>query len=110
MPSTLFDAAGLAVVAFAEVVGATGASVDQNSGVVTARTAVGTYTVTLPADKAQSDAKDLIFAQAKGAGTAPLTAKVSTASTSSVKTILVSDASTLADGDFTVLILRTIAP
>lgn len=110
MPSTLFDSAGLAVVAFAEVVGATGASVDTNSGVSTTRTAAGTYTVTLPAGKSQSNSKDLIFVQTLGVGTAPLTAKVSTASTADVKTIYVSDATTLADGDFSILILRTITP
>jgi hypothetical protein len=110
MPSTLFDAAGLAVVAFAEVVGATGASVDQNSGVVTTRTAAGTYTITLPADKAQSNSKDLIFVTPIGAALDILMAKVSSTSTPTVKTVYISNATTLADGDFTVLILRTIAP
>lgn len=108
--NALFDSAGLAIVAFAEVVGATGASASLNSDVVTTRTAAGTYTVTLPANKAQSNTKDLIFVQTQGTGTAPLTAKVDTASTAAVKTILVSDATTLADGDFTILILRTINP
>lgn len=110
MPSTLFDSAGLAVVAFAEVVGATGASVDLNSGVTTTRTAAGTYTLTLPSNLGQSNTKDLIFVQTLGTGTAPLTAKVSTASTATVKTVYVSDATTLADGDFSILILRTINP
>ena len=52
MPSTLFDSAGLAIVAYAQVDGATGQSEGTtslaNSGVNTTRTSTGMYYVTLP--------------------------------------------------------------
>lgn len=103
-----FDSANLAITAYVEVL-ADGTSPDNNSGVVTAKTAIGTYTVTLPADKTQVDARDLIFVQVKGSGHPPLSAKVEETS-AAVKTIRTSDASTLADAPFSVLILRTIVP
>lgn len=106
---TLFDSAGLAIVAYGEVVGATGASADLNSGITTARTAAGTYELTLPAGKAQSATKDLIFVQVKGTSAGPLTSKVDDAS-ATVKTVRISDATTLADGDFSFVIMRVINP
>lgn len=108
--NSLFDSAGLAIVAYAEVA-ADGTSTATNSGVTTAKTpaVLGTYTVTLPADKTQVDARDLIFVQVKGSGSAPLTAKVEETSPA-VKTVRVSDAASLADGEFSILILRTIVP
>jgi hypothetical protein len=105
----LFDSAGLAIVAYAEVVGSSGASTSTNSGVTTARVVAGQYTVTLPADKAQYPARDLIFVQVKGTGTGPVAAKVDDTDPA-IKTVRTSDATTLVDADFSILILRTIVP
>lgn len=63
----LFDSAGLAVVAYAEVLGqspsapAAGTSPNSNSGVTTTRVGVGLYDVILPASKAQSAATELLI-------------------------------------------------
>lgn len=44
---TLYDSAGMAIVAYGEVL-ADGTSPNQNSGVTTARVGLGQYTITLP--------------------------------------------------------------
>jgi hypothetical protein len=104
--NSLFDSAGLAIVAYAEVA-ANGTSTANNSGVTTTKTATGTYNVILPADKTQQLGRDLIFAQANGAGQ-----QISTVSESSAATKVIERyaGATIADGAFTILILRTIVP
>jgi hypothetical protein len=118
--NSLFDSAGLAIVAYAEVA-ADGTSVvntthtaAMNSGVTTTKTATGTYQVILPADKTQEQSRDLIFVQPNG--TTPMFASVdetdppAPALPGSVKTVYLSSLATIADGAFTILILRTIIP
>ena len=113
MPSALFDAAGLAIVAYAEVSGTDGSSVATNSGVVTTKTGGGQYDVTLPATKAQSGARDLIFITPKGPITStPYSHKVDDADPA-VKHVAIyggAPLTTFADCDFSILILRTIIP
>lgn len=110
--NSLFDSAGLAIVAYAEVA-ADGTSTVTNSGVTTARTAAGQYTVTLPTNKQQSGARDLIFVTPKGTITStPYSHKVDDAS-AAVKQVAIyggSPLATFADADFSILILRTIIP
>lgn len=105
---TLYDIAGLAAVAYGEVL-ADGTSPNTNSGVATARTALGRFTVTLPDNIRQSGTRDLIFVQPKRAtGTVtPLSATVDD-SDAGIKRIDIHDGSTFADAEFTFLILRTI--
>jgi hypothetical protein len=104
--NTLFDSAGLAIVAYAEVA-ADGTSTVNNSGVTTTKTASGTYNVILPADKTQQLGRDLIFVQPNGTG--PQTATVSEADAAK-KVVERYAGATIADGAFTILILRTIVP
>lgn len=107
--NSLFDSAGLAIVAYAEVL-ADGTSPNTNSGVGTTKTATGRYAVILPSDKTQNGARDLIFVQALGvASTVPVTSRVDDTS-ASVKTIEMCNGTTTADSAFSVLILRTIVP
>lgn len=111
MPSTLFDSAGLAIVAYAEVIGTTGASTNTNSGVVTTRIATGLYSVTLPANLQQSSSRDLIFVTPKGSITSDAYSyKVDDTVSVATKYIAIYGGSPVlsyADSDFSVLILRT---
>ena len=104
--NSLFDSAGLAIVAYAEVA-ADGTSTVNNSGVTTTKTASGTYNVILPADKTQQIGRDLIIVQANGTG--PQTATVSETDASK-KVVERYAGASIADGAFTILILRTIVP
>jgi len=119
MPSLGFSGANLAVVAYAEVEGVAGASTLTNSGITTTRTALGLYVAILPANLAQSQARDLIFVQPKGpynatAGTSAV-AKMAVVDDSDpiTKGIAIFDgnpanaATTRIDSDFSLLILRT---
>jgi hypothetical protein len=106
--NSLFDSAGLAIVAYCEVA-ADGTSAATNSGVATAKTGTGVYTVTLPSDKTQSADRDLIFVQRRGSAGTPVTSEVDDTN-AAVKTVRLTDGASLADGAFTVLILRTIVP
>ncbi len=107
---TLYDLAGLAVVAYAEVL-ADGTSPNVNSGVATARTAAGQYTVTLPAGKLQSGVRDLMFVTPKGTITStPFSHKVDD-SDPAIKRVAIyggQPLATFADSDFSVLIVRSI--
>ena len=113
MPSTLFDSAGLAIVAYADVVGSDGSSATTNSGVTTTKTGTGQFDVTLPVGKTQSLSRDLILVTPKGPITSvPYSAKVDD-SDPAVKHIGIyggSPLATFADADFSILILRTIIP
>jgi hypothetical protein len=108
---TLYDLAGLAVVAYGEVL-ADGTSTNINSGVTTARTAAGQYTVTLPAGKAQSGTRDLMFVTPKVASPTGVPYSASVDDTSAtVKSVAIyggSPLATFADCEFSFLILRTI--
>jgi hypothetical protein len=124
MPSTLFDSAGLAIVAYVQVAGATGVSVATglaNSGVSTTKVSTGLYQVFLPTAITQDASRDLIFVQPKAVpsttaiqlGCAIIANVVEeNATTKQVKLTGVSAAllTTAVDSDFDVLILRTILP
>ena len=121
--NSLYDSAGLAIVAYVEVA-SDGTSVvntthlaAMNSGVTTTRLSTGLFQVILPSDKTQSPTRDLIFVQPYGTTvTGPLTAVIdetnppAPALPGSVKTVTLFQGATVADGAFTVLILRTIVP
>lgn len=100
------NSASLAEVAYAQVVGATGASPNLNSGVTTARLGAGTYTVTLPTGEGQTH--DLIFVQIMG--TVPLFNAASVDdSNPDVKHINIGSSSTTAvDADFSVIVMRSL--
>ena len=121
MPGLNFSGANLATVAYAEVDAVAGASTVTNSGVTTTRTASGTYVVTLPTTLSQDVGRDLIFVQPKANndGTSFSIPRMATVddSLSITKTINIwsgnpaAVSSTLIDGSFSILILRTtIAP
>ena len=55
---TLYDSAGMAIVAYGHVL-ADGTSPSQNSGVITGRTGIGQYTITLPTSIVSGGAKQL---------------------------------------------------
>ena len=113
---TLYDIAGLAVVAYAEVL-ADGTSPNTNSGVGTLKTGTGQYTVVLPANMQQSAARDLMFVTPKKSLTdanagIPLSHAVDD-SNSALKRIAIyggSPLQTFADAEFSVIIFRTIVP
>jgi hypothetical protein len=105
------DVAALAIVAYGEVL-ADGSSPSTNSGVTTAKTGTGQYSITLPAGKLQSGAKDLMFVTPKVAN--PTGAPVSHSiddTDPAVKTVALYGGSaplaTFADCAFSFLILRT---
>jgi hypothetical protein len=106
--NALFDSAALAIVAYADVA-SDGTSTVTNSGVTTTKTSTGVYSVTLPSDKTQATARDLIFVQPMGSGSSPRTSLVDDSSTTT-KVVRITDGSSLADGEFKILILRTIVP
>ncbi len=128
MPSTLFDSAGLAFVAYVQVDGATGSTNPTvtglaNSGVTTTRITTGLYQFFLPTGLAQSYTKDLIFVQPKAiptttairAGQKPVADVLESDSTPFTKTVSFIGVSntllaTAIDTDFDVLVLRTILP
>jgi hypothetical protein len=110
--NTLFDSAGLAIVAYAEVL-SDGSSVATNSGVTTTKLGTGQYRVTLPANKTQDNA-DLIFVTPKAhpLTSSPLSHAVDDTDPAN-KDIAIyggSPLGTFADASFSVIILRTIIP
>ena len=123
MPSTLFDSAGLAIVAYAQVDGASGSSTSTalaNSGVSTTRTSTGVYYVALPTGLTQDLSRDLIFVQTKvttalpSPNNGPRTANLFEVDAGK-KAVTIYGASptmstTAIDSDFDVLVLRTILP
>ena len=129
MPQTLFDAAGLAVVAYAEINGADGTSTYLNSGVSTTRTATGLYTLTLPGSNVPSsssgipsnqlgETNDLVFVTPKTTTLIPLAAPpvpvVDDDDDPYVKNIKMINSlvgtSSFVDATFSILILRCINP
>ena len=122
MPSTLFDSAGLAIVAYAQVDGVDGsqniptglntsASGLANSGIYTTRLGKGTYLVQLSSAIGQDPARDLIFVQPTCSGYLaypPGTAVLEKDDYS--KIVEIGTFTTALDCDFNVLVLRTILP
>jgi len=109
-----FSTANLAVVAYAEVDGPTGASTATNSGVTTTRTSTGIYLVALPTLLSQEAARDLILVQAKGtalAGSASAYRAVVDDSQSATKVVSFgTPGRDRSDCSFSILILRTLIP
>jgi len=98
------DQASEAEVAYVQVA-ADGSSPHLNSGVTTARTGLGTYTVTLPVGEGQT--YDLIFVQVIGSGALGLSTNVED-TTPLVKTVTISSApSTPVDAAFSMQIIRS---
>jgi hypothetical protein len=124
MSSTLFDSAGLAIVAYGQVSGATGSSVSTalaNSGITTTKISTGIYQAFMPTGLAQDPSRDLIFVQPKALpsttaiqlGCAVVANVVEESAT--VKQIKLTGVSgslttTAVDSDFNLLVLRTILP
>jgi hypothetical protein len=86
MPMLNADQASVAEVAYVQVL-ADGSSPNLNSGVTTARTGTGVYTVTLPPGEGQT--YDLIFVQVVGAGPRGYSTNVEDTSPT-VKTVYIS--------------------
>ncbi len=116
MPALSFSAPNLAVVAYAEIDGATGASTKLNSGVTTSRVGLGGYLVTLPTNMNMTEAQDLIFVQPKnnpdGSGLISKDFVVQDAFASGKNILFFNGApelgaSTRVDSTFFLLILRT---
>ena len=121
--NTLFDSAGLAIVAYADVL-ANGSTPLVNSGLTVTKAAapaLGQYAITLPRGKAQVAApgeaapRDLVFVQAiqTPLDNSLLTAKVDPTATvnsdgSATFNVAIVNGTTFADGAFDILILRTI--
>lgn len=108
---TLYDVAGLAIVAYGEVL-ADGTSPNMNSGVGTARTGAGQYTVTLPANKLQSGNRDIMVVTPKQVSTDPTPVSHSIDDTSAtIKRISIyrgAPLATFGDAEFSFIIFRTI--
>lgn len=109
--NALFDSAGLAIVAYAEVA-ADGTSTAQNSGVTTTRVAAGQYDIILPDDKLQSSPRDILLVQVNGTlSGVPFTSTVDNSDAQNKRVEICNAAlATFADSAFTVLVLRTIVP
>ena len=108
---TLYDIAGLAVVAYGEVL-ADGTSPNMNSGVTTARTGAGQYTVTLPDNMRQSGIRDLMVVTPKQVSTDPTPVSHSIDDTSAaIKRVSIyrgAPLATFGDAEFSFIIFRTI--
>jgi len=126
MPNTLFDSAGLAIVAYAEVMAdgttivSTAAGSAANSGVTTTRFGAGQYGLILPEGLTQSQTRDMVFVTPNGVvDSTPYSAKAETdippVTPDGAQTIKVgiyggSPIATFADSGFAILVLRTIIP
>jgi hypothetical protein len=102
--NTLFDAAGLAIVAYADVA-SDGSSTSINSGITTSKTGTGIYNVVLPVGLTQQSGSDLVVVQALG--TAQLSPTVDN-SDAATKVIRLYSGSTLTDGEFNIIIFRAL--
>jgi hypothetical protein len=109
-----FDSANVALVAYAEVFGDTGASTGTNSGITTTRTSLGRYVAILPSGLTQSGYRDLIFVQPKLASGVALNGLVRSAKViddlDATKVIEIVSATTAVDCDFSIMIWRTQVP
>ena len=117
--NALFDSAALAIVAYAHVDGATGASTVTNSGVTTTKLGgpgTGSYSVALQTAMSQANCKDFVLVQptaftgpADGGYTQPIGSLVLD-SQLTTKTVLLGVGSTTVDCSFSIIILRTTIP
>ena len=109
--NALFDSAALAIVAYAHVDGATGASTGTNSGVVTAKqTAMGAgwYSIALSTVMAQECDRDLILVQPTSTATqTPVASNVYDGGMATKLVQFASATSTAVDTSFAIIILRT---
>jgi hypothetical protein len=125
MPSTLFDSAGLAIVAYVQVNGADGSSNSTalaNSGVSTTKVPLhsGDYLIKLSTALGQDPSRDLIFVQptqptpstysSPTSFTAGIPAAIVTDHDDYTKEVQFGSGTTALDCDFNVLVLRTILP
>ena len=118
MPSTLFDSAGLAIVAYAQVNGATGSSSSTalaNSGVTTTKVpaTTGQYLVNLSTALGQDPSRNLIFVQAAIPATSPfynIPGTLAVDVDNYTKLVLLGTGTTAIDCGFDILVLRTILP
>jgi hypothetical protein len=124
MPSTLFDSAGLAIVAYVQVDGTDGSSNSTalaNSGVTTTKVPghTGDYLIQLSTALGQDPSRDLIFVQPTLSTAIDLVyppAAIVVDGDDYTKEVLigtynaVTHGTTALDCDFNVLILRTILP
>ena len=120
MPSTLFDSAGLAIVAYVQVDGSDGTSSSTsraNSGVSTTRISAGVYGIQMSSAIGQSPSRDLIIIQPTTQGNVayPPGTIVEDDDDYFKRVIIgtldpVSHVTTALDCDFNCLILRTILP
>ena len=122
MPSTLFDSAGLAIVAYAQVDGGTGSSISStamnstllaNSGVTTSRIDVGWYSLTLSTATGQDPSRDLIFVQPTASSSPSLRPSAIVEDDDDFdKVVSLGDnlGTTAIDCNFDVLVLRTVLP
>ena len=124
MPSTLFDSAGLAIVAYVQVKGSDGSSISTalaNSGVSTTKVPghAGDYLIKLSTALGQDPSRDLIFVQPTLTAAIgytgqdlddPIPSAVVTDADDWTKEVQIGSTTTALDCDFNVLILRTILP
>lgn len=122
--NALFDSAGLAIVAYAEIIGTDGTSPSVNSGVDTSRVSAGQYQVALRPGNTQTPVgndtypRDLVFAQViqHPLDDSAFIVKVDPINTISPTTgkgtfnVVITNGSTFVDASFAVLVLRTITP
>jgi hypothetical protein len=113
--NALFDSAALAIVAYAHVDGATGASTVTNSGVLTTRYSTGYYYVALQTAMSQANCKDFVIVQPTAFTGMELDTGYPTASLVidqqiTTKQVLLGSGSTAQDCSFSIIILRTTIP
>ena len=110
--NALFDSAALAIVAYAEVDGATGASTLTNSGVITSKNATlaGLYYVNLSTAAGQRSDRDLIFVQARNSTAGGPAFSIVLDENQITKMVQFRNGSTAVDTSFSILILRTVLP
>jgi hypothetical protein len=113
--NALFDSAALAIVAYAHVDGATGASTVTNSGVLTTRISTGSYYVALQTAMSQANCKDFVIVQPTAftgmeLDTAYPPASLVLDEQLTTKQVLLGSVSTAQDCSFSIIILRTTIP
>ena len=117
MPSTLFDSAGLAIVAYAQVNGADGSSENTtnkaNSGIYTTKLGAGHYLVQMSTALGQDPSRDLIFVQPTSTTSVAFNIPgsiVVDGNDYNKEVFLGTPTTTAIDCNFNILVLRTILP
>ena len=116
--NALFDSAALAIVAYAHVDGATGASTVTNSGVITTKLGgpgTGSYSVALQTAMSQANCKDFVLVQPTAftgleLDTAYPPASLVLDEQLTTKQVLLGNGTTSVDCSFSIIILRTTIP